>query len=145
MDLTDILINMGVSALLVAVKNQSKRLALRSVFLKIFTATWAQFGTDQAFQAVVGMIAAAPVVPPPVAPVAPAGNQQIITIGDKQYIIVNGQAIPIQSTTAAPAAAVTPNTAPPPGFEFVSSDTAAQSQSGPQTFHGPDKSFQQLT
>ena len=51
----EILINMGVSALLVAVKNKDKQGKMRKVFLKVFKAIWLQFGSDKEFQEVVGV------------------------------------------------------------------------------------------
>jgi hypothetical protein len=51
----EIFINMGVSALLIAVKSKEKREKMRKVFLKVFKAIWLQFGQDEEFQAVVGV------------------------------------------------------------------------------------------
>jgi hypothetical protein len=51
----EIFINMGVSALLIAVKSKEKREKMRKVFLKVFKAIWLQFGQDEEFQAVVGI------------------------------------------------------------------------------------------
>ena len=52
--LEDIFINMGVSALLVAIKNEQRRKQMRAIFLKIFKAIWLNFASDEEFQAVVG-------------------------------------------------------------------------------------------
>ena len=48
----EILINLGVSALLVSIKNPAKRISMRKIFLKVFNAIKsaypndAEFGTD---------------------------------------------------------------------------------------------------
>jgi hypothetical protein len=49
----DILINLGVSALLTAIKSPKKRAAMRKIFLKVFKTIWDVFGSDDEFQAVV--------------------------------------------------------------------------------------------
>lgn len=48
--LEDVFFNLGISYLLLAVKNKTKRKQLRAVFLKVFLAIKAAFPTDKAFQ-----------------------------------------------------------------------------------------------
>lgn len=50
----DVIINMGITALLGAIKNPKKKATFRRAFLKIFRAIWLQFGNDEEFKAVVG-------------------------------------------------------------------------------------------
>ena len=45
----EILINMGVSALLVAIKNPAKRVSMRAIFLKVFRSIKAAFAGDPDF------------------------------------------------------------------------------------------------
>ena len=52
----EIFINMGISALLVAIKNPNKKESMRKVFLKVFRAIWLQFANDKEFQEVVGVV-----------------------------------------------------------------------------------------
>lgn len=55
--LEDILINMGVSALLVAIKNPKRREQLHKIFLKVFTTTGGAFASDAEFIAVAKAVA----------------------------------------------------------------------------------------
>jgi hypothetical protein len=51
----DLLINMGITALLGAIKNPKKKATFKKAFLKIFKAIWTAFGNDEEFKAVVGV------------------------------------------------------------------------------------------
>jgi len=51
----EIFINLGVSALLVSLKDPKKKEKMRKIFLKVFTAIWAQFSSDESFQMAVGL------------------------------------------------------------------------------------------
>jgi len=52
----DILINLGVSALLTAIKNPNKKATMKRIFLKVFSSIWLQFSNDPEFQSVVGLV-----------------------------------------------------------------------------------------
>lgn len=49
----DFAIDMGVAALLRAIKNPKKKSQFRRAFLKVFKVIWTQFSSDDEFQAVV--------------------------------------------------------------------------------------------
>jgi hypothetical protein len=52
-DTSDIWINLGISALLTAIKNPIKKMQMRKAFLKVFTVIWQQFSGDPEFQTIV--------------------------------------------------------------------------------------------
>lgn len=51
----DFAIDMGVAALLRAIKNPKKKEQFRRAFLKVFKVIWTQFQNDKEFQEVVGI------------------------------------------------------------------------------------------
>lgn len=50
MNFEDLIINLGISAILSAIKNPAKKAQLRKAFLKVFNAIKAAFPTDPDFQ-----------------------------------------------------------------------------------------------